>query len=54
MYYAMKTRISFYLAFVLFYFRVANRTRGSRVPCRSSVVEKRTERGDRTEGETQR
>lgn len=39
----------------LFLFRVrANRTQGSWAPCRSSVVEKRTEREDRKdkEGET--
>lgn len=37
-----------------FHFRVANRTRGSRAPCRTSVVEERTEREDRTESETRR
>lgn len=44
----------FYRASRSFRFRVANRTRGSRAPCRTSVVEERTEREDRTEGETQR
>lgn len=31
-------------------FLITDRTRGSRAPCRSSVVEKRTERENRTEG----
>jgi len=53
MYYDIDTFL-FYCAFCvrLFRFRVANRTRGSRAPCRTSVVEERTEREDRTEGET--
>lgn len=46
--------LSFYRAFRLFRFRIANRTRGSRAPCRTSVVEERTEREDRTEGKIQR
>jgi len=55
MYYDIDTFL-FYCAFCvrLFRFRVANRTRGSRAPCRTSVVEERTEREDRTEGETRR